>query len=518
MKYLCTLSTIFSDPFTRRKTREILNDPQDFDRISAAVSPDNLQSLKTLTIQSGHTHKVIPGQENFGSRSTLSSSRGDSYNASQHSIPQGAAAAAFEASCLDYTTDNCFAGYATIRRSAKDNEKKSTENLSSRTTVITKSMPTDVHLIGANSDLSLSRSTEEKPIVTFDDKKPPIVVAKKKIEPLFPDPPLLKSDSNKGPVKAKSSTSRSFGAVNGTNQFDNQDLTKQVLLTDNTSSGLPEKESRSLSPEIKEAIASADPSSCWADYFPENLSLNSSFANQKPSEKGSQQSLQHEKEFPVTTTPGKNDPQELPPNDIGASFSGSTEVTVNISSPESMNTTDLSTPPLHKNLNDSLTDDEISPMQQTQHFNSPVLGQTQRNLFFNQELATSVPSQNGAVHELNNEPCSDRGSNVTPGVQESFASRIDDQQACSAGSIGVRSAKGTSVRRDSFEKENLDIDEDDEESEGKCYILESLEIAAPPPPKPTPEVDLAAAKRLASRLYYLNGFGRADVPKHLGKK
>ncbi|XP_063715966.1 uncharacterized protein LOC134843682 isoform X2 [Symsagittifera roscoffensis] len=479
---------IRKDPIVRRKAREILNDPRDFDRIAAAVSPDNLHALKSLTVQSGHTHKVNnPLSEYSGSRSTLTSSRGDNLNGSQHSIPYGSAV--LEASCLDYTTDNCFAGYATIRRLGNTSAKKSNDNLSKiSSSGSTKSMPTDVHLIGAKSENSLDNEQTHS-AVKKQDKKPRFHYDK--------DILVQESSRNRPRSRASATSSNRNSAIETTDQ-------KEFSETSNS----PDKESRSLSPEIKEAIATADPSSCWADYFPENLSLNSSFATQKPeTEEQSETEPPLITEFQVSSPKKAND--ESSDSHVLLNVSSDANYSYVTTSPESLNETGPSTSPMHKNLNESFTDDENSPAQQTQHFNSPVLGQTPRNLFFSSE-----PSSNSAATAVSGgNLLSGRLTNVTPINGISGSVNHENYEV-----IGVRSAKGSSNRRDSFEKKNLDLEDDDEDPEEKCYILESLEIAAPPPPKPTPEVDLAAAKRLASRLYYLNGFGKSDVPKHLGKK
>ena len=139
-----------------------------------------------------------------------------------------------------------------------------------------------------------------------------------------------------------------------------------------------------MSPEIKEAIATADPSSCWADYFPENLSLNSSFATQKPeTEEQSETEPPLIKEIQVSSPKKAND--ESSESHVLLNVSSDANSSYVTTSPESLNETGPSTSPMHKNLNESFTDDENSPAQKTQHFNSPVLGQTPRNLFFSSE-------------------------------------------------------------------------------------------------------------------------------------
>ena len=222
---------------------------------------------------------------------------------------------------------------------------------------------------------------------------------------------------------------------------------------------------RSLSPEIKEAIALADPSSCWADYFPESISfISSASSNHNSCSNGSgptctvvQTTTTHSspvQKYSILTQTGNSNyasnistsnnvhsntstttnSEQLPKSVVASSIGNLMNETPNSGSgnlpsssfscpstaPSSNQTQNKSpatsttsgdnrnnsnnhlcpitppplTPSHKKSAPDSLTDEEMSPYQQTQHFNSPVLGASERSLFFNSDHF-DAPSSSG---------------------------------------------------------------------------------------------------------------------------
>ena len=473
-----------SDPVIRRKTKEILQDPEDFDTISSAVSPDNLCTLKSLTIQSGHTHNLAhrslsPDQLSVSSSTAslslfaAAATGGGSQSTVCSYKTTGGVSLSFDSTStpvanLDFTTNQCYPGYATIRRRSSPKEAREQDQVA-----LTNSVPNDVHLIGASTEATHSQSNASTrhrarqvrdKSKTLSDSRPPVAPSAREVKTMREGRPRQQSSS---------------------------------------SAHVPERESRSA--EIDAAIAQNHPASFWADYFPENLSPNSTVATpynqnsvadkeQKSPVGHAQVEINNEEEQQSTTPIGGNSNEASPE--------------MAVSSPEEWDDKVPEVSPMcNRLLNDSLTDEEVSPSQQTQHFNSPVLGATQRNLFFPSHPSIKHPSS-----------IPDNPNPSSFSSDQSSSSYTDDREATK---VAVRSS---SKRRDSFEKVNNDNDfededDDDDDSVGNCYILKSLETAAPlPPPKPAPEVDVASATILATRLYYLNGFDLSDVPKHLGKK
>lgn len=538
---------IRKDPVIRRKTHDILKDPEDFEKISSAVSPDNLQALRRLTIQSTHTHQLERREEFSPNRSfqsacnlhvrTISHGSNLSDESSTGSVKEEE-----RKQRLDWSTNNCYPGYATIRITPTKNKEE--------TDSIAKSMPTNVDLIGQPKTIKISQSPEKE---AFNDS-----LLTGGSLPRSPRSPASYKASPKLENDAKSAKQKFLAQEvslprrlqkEGVNFLD----TNGFGVNDGKGAGQFSKDQthkRSLSPEIKEAIASADPSSCWADYFPESISLISS---------SNQNSTRTTTTVVQTTTTHSSLVQKysiLTPNNSSNSTNENSRYTVpslmndnppspqsnscpsqNHLSPTTASNSDnqkgstnvnnpITPPPMthKKSVTDSLTDEEVSPYQQTQHFNSPVLGASERTLFFNSDtdhFDASVakglqftPPSTSSCSSIIDEDSPTNGPQTSPllSTEPSLVSSTANQI------LAPPTTRRNGVRRDSFEKESGEIDDDDDSPVGQCYILKSLEIAGPPPPKPTPEVDLAAAKRLATRLFYLNGFDRSDVPKHLGKK
>ena len=263
------------DPVIRRKTQDILRDPEDFDKISSAVSPDNLQALRRLTIQSTHTHQLERREEFSPNRSfqsacnlhvrTISHGSNLSDDSSTSSVREEE-----RKQRLDWSTNNCYPGYATIRRTPTKNKEE--------TDSIAKSMPTNVDLIGQPKTIKISQSPEKE---AFNDSlltggslpRSPRSPASYKASPRLEVETDAKSAKQKFLAQEVNLPRRLQKEAN--NYLD----TNGLGLNDVTGTGQFSKDQthkRSLSPEIKEAIASADPSSCWADYFPESISLISS--------------------------------------------------------------------------------------------------------------------------------------------------------------------------------------------------------------------------------------------------
>ena len=107
------------DPVIRRKTLDILRDPGDFEKISLAVSPDNLHSLKRLTIQSTHTHQLERREDLLGDnkRTTFQSAcnllaRTISHGSNLSDDSSTSSVREYERKQrLDWSTNNCYPGW-----------------------------------------------------------------------------------------------------------------------------------------------------------------------------------------------------------------------------------------------------------------------------------------------------------------------------------------------------------------------------------------------------------------------
>ena len=367
-------------------------------------------------------------------------------------------------------------GYATIRRTPTKN-KEDKES-------IAKSMPSNVDLIGQSKTIKLSQSPEEEvfndtlltggslhrsPRSPSEDYKDMLISGAAEQTEFSVGAKCGEKFMTKEVVNLPSRRSQRGASLLASDVKGDGGLGPKELLSGGAAECLKGDQTtthkRSLSPEIKEAIALADPSSCWADYFPESISfISSASSNHNSCSNGSgptctvvQTTTTHSspvQKYSILTQTGNSNyassistsnnvhsntstttnSEQLPksvvassignlmnetPNSGGgnlpsSSFScpstaPSSNQTQNKSPATSTTSGDkrnnsnnhlcpITPPPLtpshKKSAPDSLTDEEMSPYQQTQHFNSPVLGASERTLFFNSDHF-DAPSSSG---------------------------------------------------------------------------------------------------------------------------